>query len=546
MIRDAVAEGIRSGWDVRDASRLSSDLALDADVAIVGTGAGGGTAAEILARAGLRVVLIEEGPLRTSSDFHMLEAEAYPDLYQESAARKTKDKGINILQGRSVGGSTTVNWASSFRTPPSTLEHWRERFGLADYTESDLAPWFAMLERRLSVRDWSVAPNANNELLRAGARALGISMGHIRRNVTGCRNLGYCGMGCPTNAKQSMLVTTIPAALRHGAVLLYRARAQRLQFAGTRVTGLDCVAMDSRGIAPTAKSIHVRAKHYVIAAGAIGSPALILRSKLPDPHGRAGKRTFLHPAAVSAAVLPDRVEGYSGAPQSLYSDHFLKGPLDGPIGYKLEVPPLHPLLTATTLTSFGVRHARLMARLPNVHAIIALMRDGFHAESAGGTVELKDDGTPLLDYPITPYVWDGFRRAFATMAQIQFAAGAVRVFPLHEDASDYDALPSAEAAIALLRMEILRARVVSAHVMGGCGMGANPRESVVDPAGRHHQIENVSVFDGSIFPTSVGANPQLSIYAIVARNASKLARELAGAPLRRSPDVSEVSTSASE
>ena len=80
MISDIVADGLARGWNVRDASTLTADLSLDADVAIVGTGAGGGTAAEILSRAGSRVVLIEEGPLASSRDFKMLEAQAYPQL----------------------------------------------------------------------------------------------------------------------------------------------------------------------------------------------------------------------------------------------------------------------------------------------------------------------------------------------------------------------------------------------------------------------------------------------------------------------------------
>ena len=222
---DAVRRGIESGWRAYDASTFSRDQTYEADVAIVGTGAGGGTAAEILSGAGLRVILVEEGPLWTSSDFHMLERESYPNLYQESAGRKTKDKGINILQGRSVGGSTTVNWTSSFRTPPATLAYWRERFGLADFDESDLAPWFARMEARLNVKPWAKPPNANNDVLRVGAQRLGIPAATIPRNVKGCWNLGYCGLGCPTNAKQSMLVTTIPAALAKGATLLSRARA---------------------------------------------------------------------------------------------------------------------------------------------------------------------------------------------------------------------------------------------------------------------------------------------------------------------------------
>jgi choline dehydrogenase-like flavoprotein len=527
MIRDRVADGVKSGWDVRDASSLSNDAHIEADVAIIGTGAGGGTAAEILTKAGLRVVLIEEGPLRTSSDFHMFERQAYPQLYQESAARKTADKGITILQGRAVGGSTTVNWTSSFRTPPETLRYWRERYGLREYRDNELAPWFAMMEERLNIHPWEQTPNANNDALRAGAAKLGIETNVIPRNVKGCWNIGYCGMGCPTNAKQSMLVTTIPFALAHGATLVTRARAEQFTVAGSRINGLVARALQSDGIAPSVHTVLVRARHYVLAAGAIGSPALLLRSNAPDPYKCAGKRTFLHPVVLSLAEMPYAVNAFSGAPQSIYTDHFLRTQaLDGPAGFKLEVPPVHPVLAATTLVGFGQAHARLMNDLGHGQVIIALMRDGFHAESPGGTVALQNDGTPVLDYPMTPYLWDGARRALLAMAQIQFAAGANTVLPMHEDATPYRSFDAARAAINELPMEILRTRVVSAHVMGGCAMGQEVRESVVDGNGSHHHIENLSIFDGSIFPTSIGANPQLSIYGIVARNATLLARRL--------------------
>ncbi|HKC45000.1 MAG TPA: GMC family oxidoreductase N-terminal domain-containing protein, partial [Burkholderiales bacterium] len=248
---------------------LESDLALAADVAIVGTGAGGGVTAEILSAAGLDVVLIEEGPLKSSSDFKMLEAEAYPQLYQESAARKTLDKAITILQGRCVGGSTTVNWTSSFRTPEATLGHWRERFGLGALTAGALAPWFERMERRLAISPWTVPPNENNALLARGAAKLGIATAAIRRNVTGCWNIGYCGMGCPTNAKQSMLVTTIPAALEHGARLVCGARADRLRLRRGRADAVECAGLDARGVHATGRRIRVHAKHYVLAGGAI-------------------------------------------------------------------------------------------------------------------------------------------------------------------------------------------------------------------------------------------------------------------------------------
>lgn len=528
MIADPIAQGIARGWKAYDASAFDRDRTFECDAVIVGTGAGGGTAAEILSHAGLNVIMIEEGPLRSSSDFHMLESEAYPQLYQESAGRRTKDKGIVILQGRSVGGSTTVNWTSSFRTPPPTLHYWQEHFGLSEYTQDALAPWFERMERRLNVHVWNEQPpNENNAVLARGAGKLGVPWALIPRNVNRCYNLGYCGMGCPTNAKQSMLVTTIPSALDRGATLLTRLRAERFVFDGERVTHVECAALDASGLRPGPHTVRIAARTFVAAGGAINTPALLLRSGAPNPYGTLGKRTFLHPVVVSAAMMNERVEPYSGAPQSVYSDHFLytQG-FDGPVGYKLEVPPVHPVLLGITTPGFGRAHAALVGQLPHLQVIIALMRDGFHPQSTGGTVGLRGDGTPLLDYPMTPYLWDGARRALKTMAQIQFAAGAKTVFPIHEDAVEMTSYAQAERAIDALPMEILRAFVVSAHVMGGCAMTADPREGVIDQRGKHHQLENLYVFDGSAFPTSIGANPQLSIYGTVARNADRLAHSL--------------------
>jgi choline dehydrogenase-like flavoprotein len=525
---DPFRAGIAGGWKVIDASALKADLALEADIAIVGTGAGGATAAEILSAAGLSVVMIEEGPLATSSDFHMLEREAYPQLYQESAARKTRDKAINILQGRCVGGGTTINWTSSFRTPSTTLAYWSRTFGIAGFTEADLAPWFERVERRLNITPWEVAPNENNDVLRRGAQALGIPVATIRRNVKGCWNIGYCGVGCPTNAKQSMLVTAIPAALSNGATLLTRTRAWTFDHSGGHVTALNCIGLDARGTDPGPRRIVVRAKTFIAAGGAIGTPALLLRSGAPDPAAIVGKRTFLHPTVVSAALMPHRVDGYAGAPQTVYSDHFLDSlPVEGPIGYKLEAPPLHPVLVATTLSGDGAAHARWMRELPRMQVLIALMRDGFHPESEGGTVSLRGDGTPSLDYPLDDYFWDGARRALATMAEIQFAAGATTVMPVHVSGASYANWSEARAGIAALPLKPLATPVVSAHVMGGCPLGSDPMRAVADLDGRHHHLDNVYVFDGSLFPTSIGANPQLSIYGIVARLASALAPRLA-------------------
>jgi choline dehydrogenase-like flavoprotein len=161
-----------------------------------------------------------------------------------------------------------------------------------------------------------------------------------------------------------------------------------------------------------------------------------------------------------------------------------------------------------------------------MHVLIALLRDGFHPESRGGSVRLAGDGTPVLDYPFTSYIWEGARRALDTMAQLQFAAGAQAVMPVHGVGDAYASAGRAGKAIAAFDLRPGVTPVVSAHVMGGCPLGPDPRRSVVDETGRHHHLANLYVLDGSLFPTSIGANPQLSIYAVVARLATGLAKAL--------------------
>jgi choline dehydrogenase-like flavoprotein len=526
-INDPIQEGLARGWKVIDAASLERDAELEFDVVVAGSGAGGGVTAEILAEAGLDVAIVEEGPLASSAEFRMREREAYPRLYQESAGRQTRDKAITILQGRCVGGSTTVNWTSSFRTPEATLRHWRESHGLAHASAAVLDPWFRRMEERLAIGPWNVAPNENNDALRRGCEKLGIAFGAIPRNVKGCADLGYCGVGCPINAKQSMLVTTIPAALDRGATLVHRGRVMRLELGNDRVHACEVRGVASAGAAPSDQRLRLRARHFVLAAGAIGSPAILMRSHAPDPHFVVGRRTFLHPTVVSAAIMPQVVDGFHGAPQSIYSDHFLDGAAPGgPAGFKLESAPTYPILVSITLPGFGAAHARWMAQVPHAQVVIALLRDGFHEGSPGGRVLLRDDGTAVLDYRMSPYLWEGVRRAYLAMAQIQFAAGAVEVMPVHESTVVARSWPEARAQIEALPMRSLAARVMSAHVMGGCAMGTEPRRSVVDEAGRHHQLRNLSVHDASLFPTSVGANPQLSIYAQAARLSAALAAAL--------------------
>ncbi len=512
------------GWKITNAAAITAPLELECDVVIVGTGAGGGTAAETLSKAGLRVVLLEEGPLKTSSEFNMEERPAYRDLYQEGTGRANKSGSITILQGRAVGGSTTVNWTSSFRTPPETLQYWADARGVKGLSVEEMAPYFAKMEERLNIERWAMAPNPNNAVLATAADKLGYSWDIIRRNVRGCLNLGYCGMGCPVDAKQSMLVTTIPGALDNGAVLVHRARAERVLIEGDSVVGVEASALTDDTRKTTGQTIKVRATQTILAGGGINNPAILLRSNVPDPHGRVGKRTFLHPTTLAMAIFDEAIDGYYGAPQSTYSDHFQWDSVaDGPVHFKLEVPPLQPAFAGGFYGAMGTELTESMSKLSQTQCMIALLRDGFDEQSQGGAVELNDRGEPILDYELNAYLLEGVKRSWNIMTEMQFAAGAKTVRPAHKSATHYSTWNEAKQAIASFPYAPHKVTVGSAHVMGGCAMGEDETQSVTNSEGKFHHLDNLYVMDGSLFPTSIGANPQLSIYGLVLKCASQLA-----------------------
>ena len=524
-IPDPIIEGLQNGWQADAATDLNPDQILQADVIIIGTGAGGGTSSEVLTKAGLKVLMLEEGPLKSSRDFRMDERQAYDELYQEGAGRATKDGGMAVLQGRCVGGTTVINWTSSFRTPEPTLNHWQQEFKVAGMSPAEMKPWFEQMEQRLNIAPWAVPPNPNNDVLSRGAEKLGLDWDVISRNVAGCWNLGYCGTGCPTNAKQSMLVTTIPSALDQGARLVYGARAERLLWEGRQVMGVEITALDDNK-RPTGKTLLAKAPHVVLACGGINGPALMLRSQVPDPHQRVGKRTFLHPTSISFAQFEDYVDPYYGAPQSTYSDHYQWQNVTGPVNYKLEVAPLHPALTASLLTGHGHAHFEDVSKLPNLNGMIALLRDGFDPANEGGQVELADDGSPIIDYPFNDYLWDGFKRSYLHMAEIQFAAGAKAVRIAHQDSPWYQSWEEAKAGINQLENRSSSFTAGSAHVMGGLCMGEDIERCATNSQGRYHHLDNLWVMDGSLFPTSIGANPQLSVYGLALKLSTQLAQTL--------------------
>ena len=507
---------------VTEAQTLTADVETTCDVVIIGSGPGGAVTASVLAKAGLQVVVLEEGGHFTRQRFRGREDEAYPQLYQEAGQRTTKDLGISILQGRAVGGGSVVNWTTCFRTPDAVVEHWRTHHNVTGVSAEVLAPHFQQMEQRLGIAKVPLeAVNRNNRLLYDGCTSLGMQVETIHRNVVGCAQSGHCGHGCPIDAKQSMLVTCLKDAVAAGAVVFARARVDRVVFEGTQATRVEASALDAFGLSATGKRVTVKPRLVVVSGGAINSPAVLLRSGAPDPYNRLGLRTFLHPVVVSVPVFAEKVEGWRGAPQSVASHHHVNRGEE--VGFLLETAPIHPLLGSLSVGGFGPSHQIAMGQLAHFSAQIALTIDGFHPDVPGGTVSVTPSGAPVLDYTLVQRQWRALRDAQKVLARVGFAGGALNVMTAHDprwlmrSAADIDGIDA-------LPWEPGRVGVFSAHQMGGCAMGDDPKQAVVRSEDlRHHQVTNLHVVDGSVFPTSLGVNPQLSIYGLSHLMASRLA-----------------------
>ena len=488
---------------------LRSDLALDVDAVVVGTGAGGSIAMRELARAGLNVVALEEGGFHTPADFDQREEHMFPMLYQDGGGRTTEDLAIRVLGGRGVGGSTVHNTNLCKRTPEAILELWARKYGVVGASPKEMEASFASIEKDLSVSEIPAEDvNANNDALRRGVAALGWKGGILRHNRIGCQKSGFCELGCSYDAKQNALKVVVPQALAAGAKLYSDVDVRKILASRGSVVGIEAVAHDGRGAEKKVVArLRIRAKVVVLAGSAIGSAALARRSGLPDPHARLGRGLRMHPGGVVAGRFDDPILAQRGIPQSYECTEHLSFE-EGSDRRVWIVPAFaHPIGTAATLPGFGAAHMRAMRSYGHLAVLTAMVHD-----ETSGEVDVDAEGSPVIRYAMTEPDRVQLAKGLVACARLLLAAGAREVTIPGVPAMRVQS----SAELDRLDTSFLRPHDVplsAVHPMGTLAMGRDPRSSVVSSTGEHHQVKGLFALDGSLFPTSLGGPPQISIYA---------------------------------
>lgn len=527
------AQGHNPNWDVLDYSvppienvassvsrpisplRITEETTLECDAVIIGSGAGGGVVAGELAQAGKNVIVLEKGGYNSEADFTLQEAQAMPELYLKRGTLATKDLGMVILAGSTLGGGTVVNWNTSFRTPDDILEEWARSSGLSDFTGPALQESFAAVEQRIHVNTENSTHNTQNRVLSDGCATLGYHDGVLRRNAVGCeQRCGTCGFGCRYGCKQSTTRTYLQDAYDAGARILVHCSADKVLIENGQATGVEATVTDVE--TGTTHRVTVYAKAVIVAAGTLNSPALLLRSGLENKH--IGRHLKLHPVSTIAGIYAEKIFPWQGVMQSAYSNEFAH--LDGTYGYKLEVAPAHPGLLGLATPWHSARDYReQMTHAAHLATFIVLTRD-----KGEGTVTVDRDGEPLVEYVTSAYDRRHLLHGLRTAARVHFAAGANSVTSLHtkktrlerSETSPVTARQWREFDAQLERhgLGVNRVMMFSAHQMGTCRMGADPAQSVTDGNSQMHGVKGLFVCDGSVFPSASGVNPMLSIMAL--------------------------------
>jgi choline dehydrogenase-like flavoprotein len=518
-------------------------MTLEADVVIVGSGAGGGVVAADLAAAGRSVVVLEAGPFVDEATMPTDELDAYVRLYLERGLLATWDASVTFLAGSAVGGGTLVNWMTTIPAPVEVRDAWRADHGLDGLADGET--WSSdveSVEAELGVAETTYRPPKDEAILR-GAQALGWEAGPIRRNGSGCDDCGSCPFGCRRGSKRSGIRVHLATAAAHGARIVPRVRVTRVLVEGGRAVGVEGHALVPDpvtgepipdGTAPRGvrvRTLRVHAPQVVVAAGALRTPAVLEGSGLDHP--AIGRHLRVHPVTGALTRQPAPVELWRGPMQAARSLEF-SAAAPGRQGYVIESAPGHPGLLALAVPwESATAHAQLMADIRHLGAFIAVTRDG-----GAGRVRLTRHGRVRVDYALDATGVATLRHAAVSCARLARASDAIDiVIPGIRPAWSRGPVDDAAFGRFLDEVEAFDFRpnhgsIFSAHQMGTARMGADPRDHACDPSGRvrvgprdDRVVGGLYVADTSLFPTALGVNPMLTVMVLARRVARTILAE---------------------
>ncbi|MDO8189231.1 GMC family oxidoreductase [Conexibacter sp. JD483] len=487
---------------------------IEADVCVIGSGAGGAILAYELARAGRDVLLLEKGPYVQPHQFSEDEVEMIGQLYGDGIMQQTTDFRFTVLQGSCVGGSTTVNNAVCFRTPEPVLRRWNDGGAALDLTR--LAASWDEVEAFLDVHTQTEAVlNRSGSLYLRGAAAIGgaavLEREVVRANVRDCVGSGYCNIGCAYGRKLSMLDRTLPRAQADfpGRVrIVAECEVERLRTSGGRPARVADVRARLGGSGGKGgRMVTIRAQDVVVSAGAIASSYLLLRSGIgglfgPGPRLPVGRGLCFNMGAPLTAEFAEPVRAYDGLQISHY------GIPQQQHGFVFETWFNPPVAQALNMPGWFERHFDNMRRYDHLMAV------GVIAGTAGNArVRRALTGGSDISYRPRPEDLRTLGRGLTLLGELLFAAGAERVML---NTWGWDEMRSAAELprIAELVMDPDYVTLGTGHPQGGNAISADPRRGVVDPQLRVHGFDNLHVCDASVFPSSISVNPQLTVMGL--------------------------------